>query len=133
MAEVLAAGGPQAHRGTTVPGFPNLFLLVGPNTGLGHNSIVFMIESQIAYVLDALRTMRELGLAAVDVRPEALIASNAQVQRWMAGTVWTSGGCASWYLDRSGRNTTLWPGSTAGFRSALRRFKPADYAMEATG
>ncbi len=127
MAEVFAAGGPQAHRGTTVPGFPNLFLLVGPNTGLGHNSIVYMIESQIAYVLDALRTMRELGLAAVDVRPEALIASNAQVQRWMAGTVWTSGGCASWYLDRSGRNTTLWPTYTFTFRRQLRRFDRAAF------
>jgi cation diffusion facilitator CzcD-associated flavoprotein CzcO len=124
-------GSPQAHRGTSIAGFPNLFMLVGPNTGLGHNSIVFIIESQVRYVLDCLRVMDERGVASVDVRPEAQAAFNEEVQRSMRGTVWTSGGCASWYLDANGRNTTLWPGSSWSFRTATRRFDPADYVLTA--
>ena len=92
-------GSPQAHLGTTVAGFPNLFFLVGPNTGLGHNSIVFMIESQLNYVLDALRTMDARGAASVEVRPEAQAAFNERIQGQLRSTVWNSGGCSSWYLD----------------------------------
>jgi cation diffusion facilitator CzcD-associated flavoprotein CzcO len=119
--------GMHAHRGTTTAGFPNLFLLVGPNTGLGHTSQVVMIESQIAYVVDALRQAGARGAATVEVRPEAEAAWNAQVQEDMAGTVWTSGNCASWYLDSAGRNTTLWPSFTWRFRRETRRFDPAAY------
>src|SRR5262249_58979227 len=99
---------PSAYLGTTVSGFPNLFFLLGPNTGLGHNSIVYMVESQIAYVLDALRTMRERGANAVEVADEAQAAYNAGVDAQMADTGWSSG-CASWYIDATGRNSTLWP------------------------
>src|SRR2546429_2216037 len=99
--------GMQAHLGTTVAGFPNLFIVPGPNTGLGHTSMVFMIESQIAYVLDIMRAMDERGVGAVDVRPEVQAAYNAAVQEDMKGTVWLSGS-ASWYLDAPGRNRTLW-------------------------
>ena len=112
-------------------GFPNLFLLVGPNTGLGHNSIVYMIESQIAYVLAGLRAMARAGVSVVDLRPEVQDAYNRRVQADMAGTVWTAGGCASWYLDSAGRNTTLWPGSTWAFRRQTRRFRLADYTTAA--
>lgn len=122
-------GSPQAHRGTTVAGFPNLFLLVGPNTGLGHNSIVFMIESQVAYVLDCLRTLERCGAATAEPRRAAQAAFNAGLQRRMRRTVWTSGGCASWYLDATGRNTTLWPGSSWSFRTATRRFDPGEYDL----
>ena len=124
-------GSPQAHLGTTVAGFPNLFFLVGPNTGLGHNSIVFMIESQCNYVLDALRLMEAEGAAELDVRPEAQAAYNARLQERMRGTVWTSGGCASWYLDARGRNTTLWPTFTWPFRERTRRLDPAQYELRA--
>jgi cation diffusion facilitator CzcD-associated flavoprotein CzcO len=120
--------GMEAHLGATVAGFPNLFIVPGPNTGLGHTSMVFMIESQIAYVLDCLRVMRERGIGAVDVRPDAQAASNAEIQNGMKGTVWLSG-CASWYLDASGRNTTLWPGFTYRFRQRTRRFDPTDYTL----
>ncbi len=119
--------GAHAHRGTTTAGFPNLFMLVGPNTGLGHTSQVFMIESQIAYVVDALHQAGAQGAATVEVRPEAEAAWNVRVQHDMAGTVWTSGNCASWYLDGSGRNTTLWPSFTWRFRRETRRFDPAAY------
>jgi cation diffusion facilitator CzcD-associated flavoprotein CzcO len=115
------AGGMRAYKGTAVAGFPNLFLLVGPNTGLGHSSQVFMIESQIAYVLDAVRHLRRTG-AVLEVREDAEAAWDAGVQRAMGRTVWTTGGCASWYLDDRGRNTTLWPGATWRFRRLTARF-----------
>jgi cation diffusion facilitator CzcD-associated flavoprotein CzcO len=124
-------GSPQAYVGTTIAGFPNLFMLVGPNTGLGHNSMVFMIESQLNYVMDCLRVMDERDLATVEVRPEVQAAYNAAVQADMRGTVWTSGGCASWYLDANGRNTTLWPGFSWSFRQRTRRFDPGDYTVRA--
>jgi cation diffusion facilitator CzcD-associated flavoprotein CzcO len=123
-------GSPQAYLGCTVSGFPNMFVLVGPNTGLGHNSIVYMIESQLAYVMDALQTMRRRGLATVDVRLEVQARFNAEVQEQMRGTVWTAGGCASWYLDSQGRNSTLWPGFTFDFRRRTARFALADYLVE---
>jgi cation diffusion facilitator CzcD-associated flavoprotein CzcO len=128
LAEVWA-GSMQAYLGTSIAGFPNLFMIVGPNTGLGHNSMVFMIESQLAYVLDALRTMDARGVASVDVRPEVQDAYNAELQEGLRDTVWSTGGCVSWYLDDTGRNTTLWPGSTWPFRRRTRRFDPAAYTL----
>jgi cation diffusion facilitator CzcD-associated flavoprotein CzcO len=122
-------GSMQAHRGTMVAGFPNFFFLLGPNTGLGHTSVVFMIESQIEYVLDCLRAMGRAGAAEVEPRAEAQAAFNERVQRQMRGTVWTHGGCRSWYLDRTGRNTTLWPGFTFAFRHELARFTPAEHVL----
>jgi cation diffusion facilitator CzcD-associated flavoprotein CzcO len=121
-------GSPQAYVGTTIAGFPNLFMLMGPNTGLGHNSVVYMIESQIAYVLDALEAMRERAAATVEVRAEVQSAFNDELQRRLEGTVWMSG-CQSWYLDAHGRNTAIWPGFTFGFRRRTRRFEPADYLL----
>ncbi|HVB73866.1 MAG TPA: NAD(P)/FAD-dependent oxidoreductase [Ktedonobacteraceae bacterium] len=120
--------GPRAYFGTTVAGFPNMFLLIGPNTGLGHNSMVYMIESQITYILDCLREMERRNLRAVEVRPAIQEAFNKEVQQRMQGTVWTSG-CASWYLDANGRNTTLWPGFTFEFRRRLRRFDARHYDL----
>jgi cation diffusion facilitator CzcD-associated flavoprotein CzcO len=122
-------GSPRAHRGTTVAGFPNLFFLLGPNTGLGHTSVVVMAEAQADYVMGALSHMRRAAAGALEVRAEAQEAWNARVQRAMRGTVWTAGGCASWYLDRTGANTTLWPGYTFTFRRLMRRFDPASYAV----
>jgi len=122
-------GGMQAYRGTTVAGFPNFFLLLGPNTGLGHNSQVFMIEVQIEHAVDCIRHLRRSGAATVEVRPEAQRAYNERVQRAFRGTVWTEGGCRSWYLDEQGRNTTLWPGFTWRFWLRSRRMDPADYLL----
>jgi cation diffusion facilitator CzcD-associated flavoprotein CzcO len=120
---------PQAYRGTAIAGFPNLFLLVGPNTGLGHNSIVFMIEAQIGYVLDALREMRRRGAERLEVRREAFEAYNDGLQGRMDRTVWNSGGCSSWYLDAEGRNTTIWPDFTWRFWQGLRRFDAEAYQL----
>lgn len=124
-------GGAQAYLGTTVAGFPNLFLLMGPNSGLGHNSVVLGIEAQAEYVLDALRTLRERGLTECEVRPEAQAAFVSRVRERMAGTVWATGGCHSWFLDDAGRNTTLWPGSTARLRRLTRRFDEESYSLRA--
>jgi cyclohexanone monooxygenase len=130
LAEEWAAGGMSAYKGTTVHGFPNLFTIVGPNTGQGHTSVVYMIESQIAYVRDAIRTMREQGYAAVEPRADAQRRWNANLQRRMRRTVWNTGGCSSWYLDAQGRNTVLWPKSTFTFRRGLARFDTQAYDLQ---
>ena len=122
------SGGPEAYLGTTVAGFPNLFLVVGPNTGLGHSSMIFMIESQARYILDAVRTMRRRGLAAVEVEAEVQAAFNAKLAARFPRTVWSSG-CASWYRTRDGRNTTLWPGFTLEYRLRTRRFDARRYRL----
>jgi cation diffusion facilitator CzcD-associated flavoprotein CzcO len=119
--------GMQAYKGSTVVGFPNLFSIVGPNTGLGHTSMVYMIESQLNYVMDALAVMQRNDLATIEVRQDVQDEYNAGVQKRMAKTIWTTGGCASWYLDAKGRNTTLWPDFTFKFRRLTRRFDLAAY------
>ena len=131
LAEQWRRQGMSAYKGATVHNFPNLFFIVGPNTGLGHSSMVFMIESQIAYVLDALRAMDERGIAAVDPKPRAQERWNRDLQRRMKKTVWNSGGCSSWYLDSHGRNVTLWPRTTFTFRRLTRRFDIEQYDVTA--
>ncbi|MFL5798361.1 MAG: flavin-containing monooxygenase [Actinomycetota bacterium] len=121
LGEHWSEGGMSALHGITVAGFPNLFLLVGPNTGLGHTSIVIMIEAQVRYLMDALRQMRERGIAAIEPRRDVQEAYSSRMQRELAGTVWNTGGCRSWYLDERGRNTTLWPTFTFTFRRELER------------
>lgn len=124
-------GSPQCYYGTTVDGFPNLFLLLGPNTGLGHSSVIFMIEAQVAHIMGAIRTMRDRGIAEIEVRDDVLREHNTWIQKAMRRTVWTQGGCDSWYLDVKGKNTTLWPGFTWRFRQLASRFDPADYHLRA--
>jgi cation diffusion facilitator CzcD-associated flavoprotein CzcO len=121
---------PMAHLGTSVSGFPNLFVLLGPNTGLGHTSVIYMIEAQIDHFLAVLRLMRRSGVRAVEPRPEAQARFVEQVDRRMEGTVWVAGGCASWYLDSSGRNSTLWPDFTWRFRRRLVRVNPRDFVTQ---
>lgn len=111
----------RAYLGTTVPGFPNLFIITGPNTGLGHNSMVFMMEAQFEYILDAIRTMRARRLRWVDVREDALSEFVIEMERRAAGTTWRSG-CKSWYLNRAGRSVGLWPGYTFEYQRRTRRF-----------
>jgi cation diffusion facilitator CzcD-associated flavoprotein CzcO len=122
-------GSPQAYLGTTVAGFPNLFTMIGPNTGLGHNSIVFMAEAQIAYVLDCLRTVAREGAETVEVRADVQEAYNRELQSELRDTVWTAGGCSSWYIDAKGRCTTIWPDFTWRFRRRTRRFDAESYVL----
>ena len=119
----------QAYKGTTVPNFPNLFFIVGPNAGLGHSSMVFMIESQVAYIRDALKTMRKGGYDVVEVGQAETDAYNDALQQRMKRTVWSAGGCDSWYLDSHGKNTTLWPRSTIDFRRRLASFDADAYTL----
>ena len=123
------ADGPQAHLGTTVAGFPNLFLMIGPNTGLGHSSMVFMIESQTRFIIDALELLDAQGATALDTRRDRQDAFNAEVQRRLQGSVWNSGGCRSWYLDAHGNNRTVWPGYTFDYRRRVRKVHPADHEL----
>jgi cation diffusion facilitator CzcD-associated flavoprotein CzcO len=120
---------PRAHLGTTVAGFPNLFLLLGPGTGLGHNSVVLMIESQIEHVLRALDYMRTRRIAALEPKGDAQKSFERELDRRMSKTVWVRGGCSSWYQDRNGTVSTLWPGSVPSFKRRVERFNPSEYAQ----
>jgi len=131
MAEVFKAESMSAYKGTTIHGFPNLFQIVGPNTGLGHSSMVFMIESQIAYILGALDEIERRDLVSFDVTKEAQRAWTDDIQRRMEKTVRSSGGCASWYLDEHGKNVTLWPRTTFAFRLLLSNFDAGKYDVVA--
>jgi cation diffusion facilitator CzcD-associated flavoprotein CzcO len=116
-----------AYLGTTVTGFPNLFLLLGPNTGLGHNSVVLMIESQVAHVMKLLGHVHRRGWAAVEPTEAAQRKFVADIDQRMRPTVWMQGGCKSWYLDKHGRNSTLWPGFVPSYQRLLKRFDAAAY------
>lgn len=114
--------GPSAYKGSAVHGFPNFFTLLGPNTALGHNSVLLMIESQIRYILGALQVMRG-GRRSLEVTADRQRDWNSKLDQTLARSVWSRGGCASWYLHPvSGRNTTLWPDFTFRFSRQTARF-----------
>ncbi|MCU1657876.1 MAG: putative monooxygenase [Pseudonocardiales bacterium] len=127
LGDVWRERGQQAYKGATVAGFPNMLFVIGPNMGLGHSSMIYMAESGINYLASALREMDRHGLATFEVRDDAQRDYNATLQKRMRQTVWTTGGCASWYLDEHGNNTTLWPSFTFAFRRITRRFDLAAY------
>lgn len=118
-----------AHLGTAVHGFPNYFMLVGPNTATGHTSILLYAEPQIEYVLQALRLADRHGIGSYEVRQEVQDAYNARLQERLSRTIWTTGGCTSWYLNEKHGTSVLWPGHTGSFRKALRRFDHESYEM----
>ncbi|GAA3459379.1 flavin-containing monooxygenase [Saccharothrix longispora] len=121
--------GIETYYGITVSGFPNFFFLLGPNTGLGHNSVVFMIESQIRYVRQCLDLLDRHRADELDVRPDVQARFNRQLQRKLTKGVWTEGGCKSWYLDAQGVNRTVWPGFTWRYWMRTRTVNPADYTL----
>jgi cation diffusion facilitator CzcD-associated flavoprotein CzcO len=121
--------GAEAYKGTTQAGFPNFYMLMGPNTGLGHNSMVYMIESQIQYVMDALKTMRRERIRSLEVRADVQARYNVDLQEKLGKAVWQSG-CRSWYINEAGKNTTLWPGFTFKYREQVRRIDLVDYRQE---
>jgi cation diffusion facilitator CzcD-associated flavoprotein CzcO len=127
LSEVFDEIGQQGYKGSTIANFPNMFFLLGPNVGLGHTSMVYMIESQINYVADALATIDRLDLRTVEVRRDVQDAYNKDLQAKLAGSVWLTGGCSSWYLDKHGNNTTLWPDFTFEFRRLTRTFDVSAY------
>ncbi len=121
-----------AHLGMAVPGFPNLFLLLGPHAGLGHNSVLLMAEAQADHIVRAVERLASSPAASIEARPEAEERFLAEVERRLQRTVWREGGCASWYQDATGRNTTLWPGSVGSYRRRVRRLRLADYSLRST-
>jgi len=122
------AGSPSAYLGTTVVGFPNMFFLMGPGTGLGHTSVILMLESQLRILLGALSHMQNQQLDIVEPRSEVQTRFFDWIQKEAQGTVWTAGGCASWYLDANGKLTSLWPHGTMAYRNRAR-FRPDEYVM----
>lgn len=125
--------GPQAYNGVLVTGYPNLFMLMGPNSGLGHNSIVFMIEAQVRYILSCLDLLTRGHRRPLEIRPDIQQAFNKQLQNRFQQTVWVSDGspwrkpCTSWYKTASGRLTALWPGYSASYWWRLRRADFRDF------
>jgi cation diffusion facilitator CzcD-associated flavoprotein CzcO len=122
-----------AHRGVAVADMPNLFFLLGPNTGLGHTSVVFMIESEIRYVAAAIATCDQLDAQALAPTRAAQDQFNDELQHKLAGSVWNTGGCSSWYLDEHGVNRTLWSGMTWQYWRATRSLKPGEYRFFGVG
>jgi hypothetical protein len=119
----------RAYAGTTVHGFPNLFLVSGPNTGLGHSSQLYMIESQLRHVMSTAAYMREHGVAAVEPTAQAQQRWVQHVDARMQRMVWVAGGCRSWYLDATGRNSSLWPDFTFRFRQQVQHFRASAYHL----
>jgi cation diffusion facilitator CzcD-associated flavoprotein CzcO/short-subunit dehydrogenase len=122
-------GSPEAYLGTAVRGFPNAFFMIGPNTGNGHGSAFVVIEAQASYIADAVATAARERIAAIDVRPAAQRAWNAEVQAALATGVFNAGGCASYYIDRNGRNSSIYPWTTLDLRWRLRRFDRAPFEL----
>jgi hypothetical protein len=118
---------PSAYLGTAVAGFPNCYLMHGPNIGLGHTSVIHMLESQANYLSAAVSYARDHGLASVEPTTSAQEDFTAHVEALGAGSVWTTGGCRSWYLNDNGVNTNIWPGTTLEFRRRTLRFEPAHH------
>ncbi|MGV0737789.1 FAD-dependent oxidoreductase [Mycobacterium syngnathidarum] len=123
----LWRNGPQAYLGMATHGLPNYFMLMGPNTGVGNQSIVFMIEAQARYIAAILRAMRDYTSTRVEVKSHVQQQFNRNLQRASHGTVWTSGGCRSWYLDDDGVNRAIWPGSTLSYWRTTRAINLADF------
>lgn len=125
----LAAAGLDAYHGITVPGFPNFFMVLGPNTGLGHTSVVFMAESQIQHIMSCLRILARDKADTMEVSPEAAGRFSAGLQRRLRRAVWSAGGCTSWYLDPAGINRALWPGFSFEYWARTRRARRGAYAV----
>lgn len=118
--------GPACFKGLTVENFPNFFQMTGPNSGLGHNSIIYMIESQVSYIVDGVTKLKEGNYKYLDVKAQVLQDFNEHIQGRMQNTVWTSG-CVSWYQQKDGRNIAIWPGTTFSYRWQTRHLNLADY------
>jgi cation diffusion facilitator CzcD-associated flavoprotein CzcO len=123
----LWADYPRAYLGTAMPGFPNLFIVTGPNTGIGHTSAIFVIEAQMEYIRRAIAATQAQGAKAIEVQPQAEADYTEMIHREMKQTVWQSGGCNSWYKSKSGRVIAMFPGFSFTFRRMCQAFKPAHH------
>lgn len=122
-------GSPRAYLGASIPDFPNYFMFLGPNTGLGHSSMIYMIEAQIEHITNAIRAVDTSGARTIEVDQDVHDAYNATIDKKMAGTVWELGGCTSFYQDANGRNATIYPDWTFRFRRDAAKWKPKAYRL----
>ncbi len=129
LGQMFAKEGVETYLGITVHRFPNLFFMLGPNTALGHNSVVFMIEQQAKYIVRALDEMDRLRATTMEPTKPAQDAYNADIQRRVKKGIWTQGGCTSWYLDSQGNNRTIWPKFTFQYWWETRTVREADYVF----
>ncbi len=120
---------PRAYLGTSLPGFPNLFIVTGPNTGIGHTSAIFVIEAQMEYIRRAIQAVQNKGAKAIEVKPQAEADYTTMIHREMKQTVWQSGGCTSWYKSKSGHVIAMFPGFSFTFRQMAKAFKPKDHMI----
>ncbi len=120
---------PRAYLGTCMPGFPNLFIVTGPNTGIGHTSAIFVIEAQMEYIRRAIAAVQARKAAAIEVTPVAEQAYTEMIHREMQPTVWQSGGCNSWYKSRSGKVIAMFPGFSFTFRRLAQAFRPEHHVF----
>ena len=119
----------EAYHGITLAGFPNFFMLLGPNTGLGHTSVVFMIESQIQHIMSCLRRLARDQAGTIEVREPVVRRYNRELQQRLRRAIWSEGGCRSWYLDADGVNRALWPGFTFEYWARTRRARRSAYTV----
>jgi cation diffusion facilitator CzcD-associated flavoprotein CzcO len=120
---------PRAYLGTTLPGFPNLFIVTGPNTGIGHTSAIFLIEAQMRYIGQAIDAVRERGAGAIEVSAAAEERYTTKIHAEMEQTVWKQGGCHSWYQSKDGHVIAMFPGFSFTFRRLASNFKAADHVI----
>ena len=122
------AEGAEAYCGTTVAGFPNMFILYGPNTNLGHNSIIFMVEQQVAHMMRLVEALFRRRLRSISVKPSAMADYNALLQSELGASVWKTG-CRNWYMTEEGKITNNWPKSTVAWRKRLRQVDLDDFEL----
>jgi cation diffusion facilitator CzcD-associated flavoprotein CzcO len=120
---------PRAYLGTSLPGFPNLFIVTGPNTGIGHTSAIFVIEAQMEYIRRAIAAVQSKKGRTIEVKPKAEDAYTTMIHEEMKQTVWQSGGCTSWYKSKSGHVIAMFPGFSFTFRQMAKAFKPGDHTF----
>lgn len=120
---------PRAYLGTSAPGFPNFFVVTGPNTGIGHTSAIFVIEAQMNYIMKSIAALKKAGKQAVEVTAKAEADYTGMIHREMERTVWKSGGCHSWYQSKSGHVIAMFPGFSFTFRQMANRFRPEHHVM----
>jgi len=122
--------GVETYMGMTINGFPNLYFMLGPNTALGHNSVVFMIEQQTKFIVKMLDEMDKRGAVAAEATKQAQTDFNIEIQRLVEKGIWTQGGCTSWYLDSHGKNRTIWPKFTFQYWWETRKVNAPDFDWE---
>ncbi|KZY39271.1 MULTISPECIES: NAD(P)/FAD-dependent oxidoreductase [unclassified Oleiphilus] len=120
---------PRAYLGTSAPGFPNLFIVTGPNTGIGHTSALFIIESQMKYIMNSISALKQSGKKVIEVNVDAEEKYTDLIHHEMAKTVWQRGGCNSWYKSKSGKVIAMFPGFSFTFRRWAKKFKRQDHSF----